>query len=73
MSDDDDLPGPLLDFARQVTPNTGDAPPGDDEKCPKCGADTLYGYGLAGGGFGVYWCCENDACDYFFKRQDKEG
>lgn len=35
--------------------------------CPKCGAPTLDGFGLAGGGYGPYTYCENDGCDYFDK------
>jgi hypothetical protein len=40
------------------------------DKCPKCGSETTFGYGLAGGGMGVYWLCLNDDCDYFHKEQD---
>lgn len=39
-------------------------PPGPP--CPKCGAPTADGFGLAGG-YGPYTYCENDACDYFDK------
>jgi hypothetical protein len=28
------------------------------EKCPKCGRECQPGYGLAGGGIGPYWYCE---------------
>lgn len=46
----------------------------DDEPmnpCPRCGAETEMGYGLAGGGCGVYlWC---DVCqDVVSKTQDEE-
>lgn len=38
--------------------------------CPECGAFVEYGYGLAGGGMGVWYACS--ACDYFYKEQDKD-
>jgi hypothetical protein len=38
------------------------------DKCPKCGADTEGGFGLAGGGYGPYVYCPN-GCDYFAKLQ----
>lgn len=37
--------------------------------CPTCGAATEFGYGLAGGGMGVYVYCPTDGCDYFAKHQ----
>jgi hypothetical protein len=44
-----------------------------EEKCPKCGNETLsFGYGLAGGGIGSYQYCSTDSCDYFDKTQDPE-
>jgi hypothetical protein len=43
------------------------------DKCPKCGNETLhYGYGLAGGGIGSYEYCSTDGCDHFHKTQDPE-
>lgn len=42
-------------------------------KCPKCGGEILFGYGLAGGGIGPYRYCDGDNCDYFEKTQDAEG
>lgn len=44
----------------------------ETEKCPKCGADVDYGYGLAGGGIGPYRYCHGDDCDYFEKTQDQD-
>lgn len=38
------------------------------DECPKCGAATVLGYGLAGGGFGAYVSCSNDVCDFFAKH-----
>lgn len=39
-------------------------------KCPKCGStDTEAGFGLAGGGYGVYWYCK-DCNTIFDKVQD---
>lgn len=40
--------------------------------CPKCGGETEFGYGLAGGGCGVYEFCLTEGCDYFDKTQDTE-
>jgi len=38
--------------------------------CPQCGSNQLWeGYGLAGGGLGVYGGC--DHCDWFWKQQDE--
>lgn len=34
-----------------------------DGRCPKCGERLQVGFGLAGGGHGVYEYCESDACD----------
>jgi hypothetical protein len=33
-------------------------PDNDMDKCPHCGKDLEYGYGLAGGGIGPYAYCE---------------
>jgi len=41
--------------------------------CPECGAPAESGYGLMGGGVGVYAFCTDDACDWFWKCQDEEG
>ncbi len=40
------------------------------EKCPACGGELAYGYGLAGGGIGSYVMCLNDDCDHFDKKPD---
>lgn len=39
--------------------------------CPHCGAETESGFGLAGGGYGIYVSCPNDKCpgEYFDKIQ----
>lgn len=39
------------------------------EECPLCHTQTEQGFGLAGGGYGVYVYCPNDGCDYFTKLQ----
>lgn len=39
-------------------------------QCPKCGKEMECGYGLAGGGIGVYFYCE--PCEEFIKFQDPE-
>ena len=43
---------------------------GRGRKCPKCGGHAEDGYGLMGGGIGLYWLCTEDGCDYFNKEQD---
>ena len=45
-------------------------PPGPP--CPKCGAPVVDGYGLMGGGCGVYAFCEAAGCDYFEKWPDMD-
>jgi hypothetical protein len=42
------------------------------EKCPQCGSETTFGYGLMGGGCGAYQLCLNDKCEWFVKEQDEE-
>lgn len=47
----------------------------DGAHCPKCGEEAQQGYGLAGGGMGVYYSCdgtEAKPCDFFVKYQDPE-
>ncbi len=39
------------------------------ERCPKCNGSVDTGFGLMGGGFGSYWFCERDSCDWFAKIQ----
>lgn len=46
--------------------------PATNEVCPKCGTETTFGFGLAGGGYGSYVMCQNDACDFFAKRQSED-
>jgi hypothetical protein len=41
--------------------------------CPKCGKEMKMGYGLAGGGMGVYFMCETEGCETFEKVQDEES
>lgn len=43
----------------------------DDEKCPKCGGDLTFGYGLAAGPMGGYVLCMEDGCDYEKTYPDK--
>ena len=43
-----------------------------DKPCPKCGSMTLIeGYGLMGGGLGLYEACDKEGCGYFYKEQDQ--
>lgn len=44
-------------------PKTTDELP---ERCPECGAATILGFGLAGGGYGPYVVC--DECDFSSPR-----
>ncbi len=62
--------GPLVGHVSAREDASEPLPPGDDDKCPLCGGETSFGYGLAGGGMGAYFFCLSDACDWFFKRQD---
>lgn len=41
-----------------------------NNRCPRCGGELIYGYGLAGGGMGPYEICENEECTHFEKTQD---
>jgi hypothetical protein len=43
-----------------------DAPRGD--VCPHCGTPLEHGFGLAGGGYGVYTFCPNDKCGEYFEK-----
>lgn len=48
-----------------------ETPKGDD-RCSRCARGIIVaGYGLMGGGCGFYWFCDDDACDFFFKIQDR--
>ena len=40
-----------------------------ERRCPKCGGEITFGFGLAGGGYGPYWLCLTDDCDFFEKTQ----
>ena len=44
----------------------------DLEACPKCGSWISHGYGLMFGGFGAYKYCNNDSCDWLWKRLEVE-
>lgn len=42
--------------------------------CPKCleRIEPSPGYGLVFGGMGVYWYCETEGCEWFYKVMDAE-
>lgn len=40
--------------------------------CPKCGGELVFGFGLAGGGYGAYVACDTDDCDFFAKKEAQE-
>ena len=47
--------------------------PPKDDKCPDCGGELYMGYGLMGGGIGVYWLCDVDNdCEYFYKKPESD-
>lgn len=69
----------FIDFSAPKGATTlGGPPPKQSEThpelmfCPKClvQIDAQAGYGLAYGGMGVYWSCEE--CDWFYKVLDAE-
>lgn len=59
--------GVLVDYATQDP----SIPSVLADSCPKCGATTISGYGLAGGGIGAYSMCSRDGCDWMGKVQDE--
>lgn len=67
----DDAPAPGTFLCGQPVEGLSETPPTDDDKCPQCGVELMMGFGLAYGGYGPYWVCEADDCDYVFKRQDQ--
>ena len=42
--------------------------------CPKCLAEIADdpGYGLAFGGMGSYWVCDEEGCGWFYKEMDRD-
>lgn len=70
MSEKKEEVGVMLDF-KDGPPEAESLP----DICPKCGSETMFGYGLAGGGMGAYVMCdgpEESTCDFFAKKYDKE-
>lgn len=66
----EDMPTILIDHAEQQVPEPAAwHVPG---VCPRCGSETMIGYGFAGGGIGGYECCSDDACDWMVKSQDRD-
>lgn len=62
-------PAIFLDFATLAPDVTAvDRLP---ETCPVHGGELLIGYGLAGGGIGVYAMCDTDGCSFFAKELDR--
>ncbi len=37
-------------------------------QCPHCGTKLESGYGMAGGGMGVYTFCPNEKCGQYFDK-----
>lgn len=52
-------------FCDMQTPIPAPGPP-----CPKCGAPTAQGFGLAGGGYGAYEYCDTPGCGHFEKFEE---
>lgn len=42
-----------------LMPDHKPRPEEKEDFCPKCGGELQPGFGLAGGGYGPYWYCEN--------------
>lgn len=43
------------------------------ETCPRCGAPTYHGHGLAFGGYGPYTCCDSGtSCQWFVKALEHD-
>lgn len=40
----------------------------DEDYCPHCGTPLESGYGMAGGGMGVYMYCPADDCGKYFSK-----
>ncbi len=41
-----------------------------EDICPKCKRESVNsGFGLMGGGYGPYWFCVIDDCEWFYKKQ----
>lgn len=45
---------------------------GTDGKCPTCGGELEIGFGLAGGGYGVYEYCDNETCAKVVTKTDED-
>lgn len=41
--------------------------------CPHCGKPTEQGFSLAGGGYGIYTFCADDACGLYFGKIQAEA
>lgn len=53
-----------LDAQHQAAKEAAAALP---DHCPKCGEETIGGFGLMGGSFGPYVLCGVEGCDFFKK------
>ena len=42
------------------------------DTCPLCNTPTENGFGLAGGGYGIYVYCPNEACKGYFAKMQTE-
>ena len=51
---------------RSALPDCGET----DGKCPTCGEPLETGFGLAGGGYGVYEYCASDSCNKVVTKTD---
>lgn len=73
MSTNDDTDGPSVVLCGIPPKEPHSTELSDDGiHCPKCGSESVYqGYGLAGGGVGLYEGCDADGCDWFAKQLDE--
>lgn len=70
MGDDDsEEEGPVQIVCCAGGERENEHPPPLGNDCPLCGDNTEMGFGLAYGGYGIYWVCIDGECPYFYKIQ----
>ena len=68
MTDDIEI---HIDPSEQQVPEIPDG--FDFVHCPRCKTDSIdTGFGMAGGGYGIYYYCANEGCHFFVKEQAEE-
>lgn len=70
-----ELKGPSIFLSHTDQQGGFERPPNgiNEEKCPKCGAETMARFGLMGGGYGPYVLCtaSSTTCGWFYKEQEE--